>query len=67
MKNSNPRGAGRSSEFKGVVKKITGKLTGDVNLEREGREEMLKTSEPKPVTARIKNGKPSSSDPHRRG
>jgi len=49
----------RSSEFKGVVKKITGKLTNDAKLEREGREEMLE--------GKSSHRQQKSPDPHRRG
>ena len=67
MKNPNsPEAAGHGPEFKGVVKKITGKLTGDVDLERKGREEMHEQGPTKPG-AQTKSRKRSSPDPHRRG
>ena len=55
------RSSNRSPEFKGVVKKITGNLTSDTKLEREGREEMLGRA------AKTDNHKRTNPDPHRRG
>lgn len=61
--------AGHGPEFKGVVKKMAGKLTSNPALEEEGRAEML-------GARHGPTGKPSASDgkrlrlnpdPHRRG
>ena len=41
MKKRAPQKLRHSSEFKGVVKKMTGKLTSNRELEEEGRDEML--------------------------
>ncbi len=66
MKKRSPSGsAGHSSEFKGVVKKITGKLTSNQGLEREGREEM--SGRPSKSTSQSKVGSGVNPDPHRRG
>jgi hypothetical protein len=53
--------ARHSPEFKGVVKKITGKLTNRPELEQEGDAEMLG---PRRETLRPPQSNP---DPHRRG
>ena len=57
-----------STEFKGVVKKITGKLTNRPKLEEEGRAEMLgdrrrASNKRHPVGKRRR----LNPDPHRRG
>jgi len=57
--------AGHSSEFKGVVKKIAGKLTSDPRLETEGREEMLGRRSNSPQGGKGKRR--LNPDPHRRG
>jgi uncharacterized protein YjbJ (UPF0337 family) len=63
---TSPKPAGRGPEFKGVVKKITGKLTSDASLEREGREEMLGPK--KSISAsRDRGRRRANPDPHRRG
>jgi uncharacterized protein YjbJ (UPF0337 family) len=62
--------AGHGDEFKGVVKKMAGKLTSDRRLEEEGRHEMLKGSAPGPSSrpsARRKPRRRLNPDPHRRG
>lgn len=55
-------------EFKGVVKTITGKLTSNSGLEREGRQEML-AGRRRATAAKAKAGPPLNlnPDPHRRG
>jgi uncharacterized protein YjbJ (UPF0337 family) len=63
MKKRAPTSAGHSPEFKGVVKKITGRLTNDGKLEREGQEEMQGRSLSKPATAKSR----ANPDPRRRG
>jgi uncharacterized protein YjbJ (UPF0337 family) len=60
------RSSNRSPEFKGVVKKITGKLTSDADLEREGCEEML-DGKSTGRSARTDNREKTNPDPHRRG
>jgi uncharacterized protein YjbJ (UPF0337 family) len=62
--------AGHGHEFKGVVKKTAGKLTGDRRMEDEGRQEMLKNSASRASsrpTARRKRRPRLNPDPHRRG
>jgi hypothetical protein len=68
MKKRTSHPTGRSPEFKGVVKKITGTLTSRPDLEAEGRAEMLghrrhfrKRAGPAAKPARL------NPDPHRRG
>jgi uncharacterized protein YjbJ (UPF0337 family) len=60
------RSSNRSPEFKGVVKKITGKLTSDAQLEREGCEEML-DGKSAGRAARPEDRERTDPDPHRRG
>ena len=50
-------------EFKGVVKRITGKLTNRPDVEQEGRAEMSGKAR-RPKAARRRRLNP---DPHRRG
>lgn len=64
MKTSQTQKGGRGSEFKGVVKRMTGKLTNDPEMEREGREEMLGQEETSQSERRSDTLNP---DPHRRG
>jgi uncharacterized protein YjbJ (UPF0337 family) len=69
-RSSHSRSAGHGHEFKGVVKKMTGKLTSDRRLEEEGRAEMLKGSAspaPSRPTMRRKPRPRLNPDPHRRG
>jgi uncharacterized protein YjbJ (UPF0337 family) len=54
------------SEFKGVVKKITGKLTSNPALEREGQREMLGKGATRPSSRNNGKRRPEP-DPHRRG
>jgi uncharacterized protein YjbJ (UPF0337 family) len=62
MKRRAPSSAGHGPEFKGVVKKITGRLTNDEKLERQGREEMQgRSGAEAPAKSRI------NPDPRRRG
>jgi uncharacterized protein YjbJ (UPF0337 family) len=56
--------AGRSPEFKGVVKKIAGKLTNRPDIEQEGRAEMRGG---KTASGSRKPRASLHSDPHRRG
>ena len=56
-------GPGRSAEFKGVVKKMTGKLTSNPELEREGDTEMMGDEG---RTEKARRGQ-TNPDPHRRG
>lgn len=57
-----------SPEFKGVVKKITGKLTNRPELEREGRAEMLGRASPGSRRHSQKKRRTRlNPDPHRRG
>jgi uncharacterized protein YjbJ (UPF0337 family) len=69
-RNSRSGSAAHGREFKGVVKKTAGKLTGDRRMEDEGREEMLKVSaspaSSRPA-ARRKQRPRLNPDPHRRG
>ena len=58
--------AGHGHEFKGVVKKTTGKLTSNRRLEEEGREEMLGSRGSRPSPPRKKRPR-LDPDPHRRG
>lgn len=63
MKKRSTQQAGPRSEFKGVVKKMTGKLTNRPDLEEEGRDEMLgKKPEADGNSSRAK----LNPDPHRR-
>ena len=64
-KRSAPPQAGHSSEFKGVVKKIAGKLTSNTRLETEGREEML--GRRSDASQQGKGRRRLNPDPHRRG
>ncbi len=54
---------GRSGEFKGVVKKMTGKLTNNPELEREGHGEMMGAGR----GAVKRKGSQTNPDPYRRG
>src|ERR1051325_3483981 len=70
MKQRTPRAsARRSPEFKGVVKRITGKLTNRPDLEKEGRAEMLgrKASAVKDQRTVRKKRTRLNPDPNRRG
>jgi uncharacterized protein YjbJ (UPF0337 family) len=70
MKQRTPRAsAGRSPEFKGVIKRITGKLTNRPDLEKEGRAEMLgrKASAVKDQRTVRKKRTRLNPDPNRRG
>jgi uncharacterized protein YjbJ (UPF0337 family) len=64
MKKRTSQPPGRSPEFKGVVKKITGKLTNRPDIEEEGRAEMVGKK------GRAQKGRDNAKlnpDPHRRG
>ena len=64
MKKRTSHHSGRSPEFKGVVKKITGKLTNRPDIEEEGRAEMVGKK------GRVQKGRNNGKlnpDPHRRG
>jgi uncharacterized protein YjbJ (UPF0337 family) len=72
MKNRTPAERARTerggSEFKGVIKKITGKLTGRRELEEQGRAEMLGGEGAQPgAPERSSPETPPDPDPHRRG
>lgn len=58
MKQRSPERMDHGPEFKGVVKKITGKLTNRPELEREGKAEM---------SGGRGEAKRAPEDPHRRG
>ena len=63
MKKRSTQQSGQRSEFKGVVKKMTGKLTNRPDLEEEGRAEMLgKKRAPQGNGTRSR----LNPDPHRR-
>lgn len=64
MKKRTTQSTGHSPEFKGVIKKITGKLTNRPDLEQEGRAEMMGG---KNAAQRSKSKTSLRSDPHRRG
>ncbi|HTD65810.1 MAG TPA: hypothetical protein VK846_04675 [Candidatus Limnocylindria bacterium] len=59
-KRAAPARSNHGPEFKGVVKKLTGRVTNNPKLEEEGRTEMLGN---KPDSRRHI----SEQDPHRRG
>jgi len=70
MKERTPRAsARRTPEFKGIVKKITGKLTNRPDLEREGRAEMLGSTSSKSKKQGLSKKKEMrlNPDPNRRG
>ncbi len=65
-KRSSKTAADRHASFKGVVKKIAGKLTSDPKLEQEGREEMLGSRDSQP-SAQSEARRCKAPDPYRRG
>lgn len=65
-KRSSKTTADRHAPFKGVVKKIAGKLTSDPKLEQKGREEMLGSQDSQP-SAQNKGRRRIDPDPYRRG
>jgi hypothetical protein len=71
MKKPATRRAGHSPEFKGVVKKMTGRLTNRPDVEEEGRAEMLGRKRPSRRTAQSSTERSArkrlNPDPHRRG
>ena len=70
MKKRSPHStAGHGPEFKGVVKKMAGKLTSNPDLEQEGREEMLgaRRDLEQKTNAPVRKGQRLNPDPHRRG
>jgi uncharacterized protein YjbJ (UPF0337 family) len=64
MKKRTTQRAEQRPEFRGVVKKMTGKLTNRPDLEDEGRAEMLGK---KPTSRGNGNRTKLNPDPHRRG
>jgi hypothetical protein len=67
MKKRTSRAARHGPEFRGVVKRISGKLTNRPDLEQKGREEML-GKKARPGKAGQRASRPRlNPDPHRRG